>query len=50
MTAGWVPNAIPAVLLVLGCVVKASLAATPAVTFKALLIAEVRPVLEDVSV
>ena len=37
-------------LLMLGCVVKASLAAVPATTFKVLLIAEVRPVPEAVRV
>ena len=50
VTIGWVTNGFPAVLVVLGCVVKASLAAAPAVTFKALLIAEVRPLLVAVSV
>ena len=46
VTMGWVPNAVPAVLLVLGGVVKANLDAAPAVTLKALVVAEVRPVLE----
>ena len=50
VTIGWVLNAVPTALLMLGCVVKASLAATPAVTFKALLIAEVSPLLEAVRV
>jgi len=49
-TTGWVLKAVPAVLVVLGCVVIVNLAATPAVTFKALLIAEVSPVLEAVRV
>ena len=44
------PNAVPAVLVVLGCVVKASLIAVLAPTLKALLVAEVRPLLEAVSV
>ena len=47
---GWVLNTVPAALLVLGCVVKASLAAIPATTLKALLIAEVRPLLVAVRV
>ena len=50
VTIGWVLKAVPAALLVLGCVVKTSLAAAPAVTLKALLIAEVRLVLVAVSV
>ena len=37
-------------LLVLGCVVKASLDAAPAVTLKALLVAEVRPMLVAVRI
>jgi len=41
---------VPAVLVVLGCVVIISLAAAPDVTFKELLMAEVSPVLEVVRV
>ena len=43
-------NVVPAVLLVLGCVVKVSLDAVLGVMVKALLVADVRPVLEAVRV
>jgi hypothetical protein len=43
VTAGWVPNAVPAVFGVLGCVVKASFDAAAAVMLNVLLVAPVRP-------
>ena len=49
-TAGWVPNAVQTALLTLGCVMKASLAGVPTVTLKAMLVAEISPVLEAVRV
>ena len=50
VTTGWVTKAIPAVLLELGWVVKASFTAAPITTLKLLLIAEVRVLLFTVKV
>ena len=50
VTTGCVPKLVPAVLLAPGDVVNASFAGTPAVMLNVLLVAEVRPALENVSV
>jgi hypothetical protein len=50
VTTGCCPNAVPLAAVVLGCVVKASLAAAPTVMLKLLLVADVSPALVAVSV
>jgi hypothetical protein len=49
VTVGCVPNALPAVAVLLGSVVKANFAAAPSVMLNVLLVAEVSPLLVAVS-